>query len=136
MGASASKRKELDANYKLQKAMEFAQQPFKQIAMMSFMMWMSGSSVQIFSIMMVAGGVYQPIMAILGINKTFQRFEDARIQLTLPKLVFLAAQTLALGVAAWKLNSLGLLPTHASDWVSYRKPPIPLEISGGGVPLT
>ncbi|OAE22343.1 hypothetical protein AXG93_1024s1110 [Marchantia polymorpha subsp. ruderalis] len=41
-----------------------------------------------------------------------------------------------LGLGLWKLNSLGLLPTHASDWVSTLAPPTNVEFSGGGVPLS
>ncbi|CAK9157396.1 unnamed protein product [Ilex paraguariensis] len=39
--------------------------------------------------------------------------------------------------ANWKaqLNALGLLPTHASDWVSSLPPAQEVEYSGGGFPL-
>jgi hypothetical protein len=36
--------------------------------MMSFMLWMAGNSVQIFSIMMVAWALASPIRAILNVN--------------------------------------------------------------------
>ena len=36
----------------------------KNMGMMAFMMWMSGTQIQIFSIMMTANGIYQPIAAI------------------------------------------------------------------------
>jgi hypothetical protein len=40
--------------------------PLKNIGMMAFMMWMSGSTVQIFSIMMTFTGIWQPLQAIKG----------------------------------------------------------------------
>ena len=36
----------------------------KNMGFMAFMMWMSGSQIQIFSIMMTANGIYQPLAAI------------------------------------------------------------------------
>lgn len=42
-----------------------AQAPLKNVAMMCFMMWMSGSQLHLFSIMTTASGFYQPLSAIL-----------------------------------------------------------------------
>jgi hypothetical protein len=36
----------------------------KNIGFMCFMMWMSGSQIHLFSIMMTVSGIYQPLMAI------------------------------------------------------------------------
>eukprot|EP00850_Spirogloea_muscicola_P024521 SM000981S25188 [mRNA] locus=s981:1267:2187:- [translate_table: standard] len=35
-----------------------------------------------------------------------------------------------------QLHALGLLPTHASDWISTLPPPHACEFSAGGLPLT
>lgn len=35
------------------------------MGMLAFMMWMSGSQVHLFSIMMTVSGIYQPLMAIV-----------------------------------------------------------------------
>ena len=35
--------------------------PAAQVAMLCFMMWMSGSTLHIFSIMMTINGIYQPL---------------------------------------------------------------------------
>ena len=40
-----------------------------------------------------------------------------------------------LAFALWKLNGMGLLPTHASDYVSALAVPRALEFSSGGVQL-
>jgi hypothetical protein len=65
----------------------------------------------------------------------FDPFKDARTDILLPKLLFIAMNFAALGLGLYKLNSLGLLPTHASDWVSSLPPPQAVEFSGGGLPL-
>ena len=36
----------------------------KNVGFMCFMMWMSGSQIHLFSIMMTVSGIYQPLMAI------------------------------------------------------------------------
>lgn len=42
-----------------------AQAPLKQMAMLGFMMWMTGTQLHLFSIMMTLSGIYQPLSAIL-----------------------------------------------------------------------
>ena len=37
----------------------------------------------------------------------------------LQKLLYLSANVLILGLAMWKLRSMGLLPTAQSDWVEF-----------------
>ena len=44
----------------------------KNMGFMAFMMWMSGSQIQIFSIMMTANGIYQPIAAIANSGQSKQ----------------------------------------------------------------
>lgn len=38
----------------------------KNIGFMCFMMWMSGSQIHLFSIMMTVSGIYQPLAAIMN----------------------------------------------------------------------
>ncbi len=47
----------------------------------------------------------------------------------------LVRQAGGLAFALWKLNGMGLLPTHASDYVSALAVPRALEFSSGGVQL-
>jgi len=118
-----------------QKAYAFAMSQLSSIGMMGFMMYMSGNGVQIFSVMMVSGGVWNPVKAIMRSGKTFERFADANTDVTGPRLAFCAIQVVGLAMALYKLNAMGLLPTHASDWVSGMKPPRPLEHAFGGTTL-
>jgi hypothetical protein len=118
-----------------QKAYAFAMSQLSSIGMMGFMMYMSGNGVQIFSVMMVGGGVWNPVKAIMRSGKTFERFADANTDVTGPRLAFCAIQVAGLAMALYKLNAMGLLPTHASDWVSGMKPPRALEHAFGGTTL-
>ena len=60
---------------KLKKSWELALAPAKQLPMNAIMMYMSGNSLQIFSIMMVWMLFMNPLKGLLGINAAFERFE-------------------------------------------------------------
>ncbi|CAL5375068.1 unnamed protein product [Camellia sinensis] len=139
-------KKDAEANWKSQKAWEVAQAPFKNLLMMGFMMWMAGNTVHLFSIGITFSALWQPISALQGVGKgiravhrssrpgfivnplaeptisVFQPYKDNRVDLLGPKLLFIALNLGGLALGVWKLNSLGLLPTHASDWVSSLPP--------------
>ncbi|KAK0627826.1 hypothetical protein B0T14DRAFT_423456 [Immersiella caudata] len=104
---------------KLKKAWEVALGPVKGLPMTGIMMYMSGNSLQIFSIMMVFMAFKNPIMGILGTNQAFERFqtETNRAKIVQVKLAYVAMQLLALALGIWKVNSMGLLPTTRSDWL-------------------
>ncbi|PPS11594.1 hypothetical protein GOBAR_AA09053 [Gossypium barbadense] len=121
-------------NYVL-KAWEVAQAPFKNLLMMGFMMWMAGSTVHLFSIGITFSALWQPISALQGVGKVFEPYKDNKVDLLGPKLLFIALNLGGLALGVWKLNTLGLLPTHASDWVSSLSPAQEVEYSGGGIPL-
>ncbi|KFK25360.1 unnamed protein product [Arabis nemorensis] len=130
--ATSRQKKDAEANWKLQKAWEVAQSPFKNLMMMGFMMWMAGNTVHLFSIGITFSALWQPISALQSVGKIFEPFKDNKVELLMPKLVFLALNLGGLALGIWKLNTLGLLPTHASDWVSSLAPPQEVEHSGGG----
>eukprot|EP01018_Ginkgo_biloba_P013771 Gb_09592 [translate_table: standard] len=133
--ASGQEKKEAEATWKLQKAWEVAQAPFKNLFMMGFMMWMAGNTVHLFSIGITFSALWQPISALQGVRKVFEPYQDARIDILLPKVVYIALNLAGLLLGIWKLNSLGLLPTHPYDWVSSLRPAPEVEFSGGGVPF-
>ncbi|EPS60039.1 hypothetical protein M569_14765, partial [Genlisea aurea] len=132
--AVSKQKKDAEATWKAQKAWEIAQAPMKNLFMMAFMMWMAGSTVHLFSIGITFSALFQPINALRAVGKAFEPFKDKRVDLLAPKLVFVALNLVGLGLGIWKLNTLGLLPTHVSDWVSSLAPPQEVEYSGGGVP--
>ncbi|KAK3293863.1 uncharacterized protein B0H64DRAFT_374725 [Chaetomium fimeti] len=106
---------------KLKKAWEVALGPIKSLPMTGIMMYMSGNSLQIFSIMMVFMAFKNPIMGILGTNQAFERFETEsnRAKMLQVKLAYVAMQAVALALGIWKINGMGLLPTTRSDWLAW-----------------
>ncbi|CAK7264643.1 hypothetical protein SEPCBS119000_001102 [Sporothrix epigloea] len=108
---------------KVKKAWEVALGPVKSLPMTAIMMYMSGNSLQIFSIMMIFMAFKNPIMGILGTQQAFERFETPgnRGQMLQVKLAFVAMQILALALGVWKLNGMGLLPTTRSDWLAWEE---------------
>eukprot|EP00808_Paulinella_micropora_P030313 g7751.t1 len=99
-----------------QSAMAVARAPVQQLFMTCFMLWMSGSTLQIFSIMMLSMAIWTPVQALFTVNKVFERFLSSGVDLTLPKLIYIAINLAGIGVGLYKLHNLGLLP-KASDWM-------------------
>lgn len=97
---------------KVKKAWEVALAPVKQLPMTAIMMYMSGNSLQIFSIMMVAMAFKNPVMGLVATNQAFERFESegTKSKLLVVKAVYVAMQILALALGVWKVNGMGLLP--------------------------
>lgn len=97
---------------KLKKAWEVALAPIKALPMTAIMMYMSGNSLQIFSIMMVFMAFKNPLMGLVNTNQAFERFQNESIsgQMIQVKLVYVACQLVALAVGVWKVNAMGLLP--------------------------
>ncbi|EXJ58096.1 hypothetical protein A1O7_05520 [Cladophialophora yegresii CBS 114405] len=114
---------------KLKKAWEVALGPAKQLPMQAIMGYMSGNSLQIFSIMMVFMLFKNPIQAISQTNTQFARFESPgnRTQMLGVKALYIVMQCLLLGLGIYKVNSMGLLPTTRSDWLAWEYQREPLE---------
>ena len=118
-----------------QSAMNTALAPGKQLLMTAFMLWMSGNTLQIFSIMMLGMALYQPVQRIFAVQTEFARYGgNAGVNLLLPQLVFVACNVAGVGLALYKCQSMGLLPTSSADWLSTRVRPA-VEFSGGGASL-
>jgi len=116
---------------KLKKAWEVALAPVKQLPMTAIMMYMSGNSLQIFSIMMVGMAFKNPIMGLMATNQAFEKLESEGIKskIIMVKAVYVAMQLLALALGIWKVNGMGLLPTTRSDWLAWETARDPLEIA-------
>ncbi|KAK0637091.1 hypothetical protein B0T17DRAFT_520637 [Bombardia bombarda] len=97
---------------KVKKAWEVALAPIKGLPMTGVMMYMSGNSLQIFSIMMVFMAFKNPIMGILATGQAFERFETEtnRQKILQVKLAYIVMQLVALALGVWKVNAMGLLP--------------------------
>ncbi|KAL2872483.1 ER membrane protein complex subunit 4 [Aspergillus lucknowensis] len=125
---TAAKPAETDT-LKLKKAWEIALAPSKQIPMNAIMMYMSGNSLQIFSIMMVFMLFKGPIQGLINTNTVFAKFdsETLRGKLLGVKLVYVLMQFVLLALGVWKVNAMGLLPTTRSDWLAWESERQPLE---------
>ncbi|KAG6013608.1 hypothetical protein E4U43_007199 [Claviceps pusilla] len=106
---------------KVKKAWEIALAPVKALPMTGIMMYMSGNSLQIFSIMMVFMAFKNPIVGLMATNQAFEKFHSEKnaAQILQIKLVYVVMQLIALAVGIWKVNSMGLLPTTRSDWLMW-----------------
>lgn len=97
-----------------------AYSPGKALFSTAFMLWMSGSSIQIFSIMMTGMALINPLKAISTTNKTFEKFQNEEgVDLRLAKLIFVSLQLLSFFVAVYKTHTMGLLPVTSGDWTFY-----------------
>ncbi|OJJ81240.1 ER membrane protein complex subunit 4 [Aspergillus glaucus CBS 516.65] len=123
-----SKPIETDA-LKVKKAWEIAMAPSKQLPMNAIMMYMSGNSLQIFSIMMVFMLFKGPIQGLINTNTVFAKFdtEGTHKKLLGVKAVYVLVQFGLLALGVWKVNAMGLLPTTRSDWLAWESERQPLE---------
>lgn len=101
-----------------QLAMGLATSPAKSIMMSAFMMYMSGSNLNIWTINTIGMAILTPIKALFGISKAFTKFEDAdgKVDLNMPKIIFAVLNLLWLFVGLYKMSKMRLLPTYSSDW--------------------
>ena len=109
--------------------------PGKNLFMTGFMLWMSGSTVHIFSMMFTMMAMKGPLTALFSINKAFKIIDDGTVNLMKWKLAFVGVNLVGLAMALYKCNSLGLLPLSSSDWVHLLPIKESEEWSGGGAPL-
>eukprot|EP00030_Apusomonadida_sp_AF-17_P007685 a842615_807.p1 GENE.a842615_807~~a842615_807.p1 ORF type:complete len:192 (+),score=50.21 a842615_807:35-577(+) len=105
---------------KVKRAWQVATSPFQSSVMMTgIMLWMAGSGINIWSIMMTFFALSSPITAIAGVDRAFSGFRSSEtkqpLSLPLQKLVYVLLHLVALGIGLYKLRSLGLLPTQWSD---------------------
>lgn len=138
----------------LKKAWELAIAPAKTIPMNAIMMYMSGNTLQIFSIMMTAMLFMNPLKALSTVGSSFARFDNDRTHTRLwpVKLAYIGLQIATIALGIWKVNGMGLLPyvvlwcglgglllsislltppcrTTRSDWLAWEFERQPLEYS-------
>ncbi|KAJ1457421.1 hypothetical protein M885DRAFT_514955 [Pelagophyceae sp. CCMP2097] len=118
------------------RAMDMALAPGKNIFMQGFMMWMSGSGINIFSIMITGSALVNPLKEIAAVETRFKRFSsEPGLDLTIPKLVFILCNCGMIAVALWKCNTMGLLPITAADWTSFLVTKEMMEVGGNTIAL-
>eukprot|EP01006_Ploeotia_vitrea_P031300 TRINITY_DN63616_c1_g1_i1.p1 TRINITY_DN63616_c1_g1~~TRINITY_DN63616_c1_g1_i1.p1 ORF type:complete len:144 (+),score=18.33 TRINITY_DN63616_c1_g1_i1:41-472(+) len=116
------------------KISELGWSPGKNLGMQAFLMWMAGSEIHIFSIMIVSMGFFNSISAIMGTNQAFAKLDtvpELAMEVQLHKLLYIALNLVGLGIAMVKCYWMGLLPTAAADWVN-STPRMAVEFSSAG----
>ncbi|KAL6261007.1 ER membrane protein complex subunit 4 [Pogonomyrmex barbatus] len=123
--------RESDSNHLIiKKSWDLALGPLKQVPMNLFILYMAGSSVSIFPIMMVGMLIIKPVKALFTLQQTFKVIEGTHA--CGQKFVYFLGQLVNIALALYKCQSMGLLPTHASDWLAFVEPQMRVEYSGGG----
>ncbi|KAI8638027.1 hypothetical protein BD408DRAFT_423560 [Parasitella parasitica] len=139
----SSRRGNQDSNQvaiKMKRAWDVAMGPAKSIPMNAIMIYMSGTSLQIFTVMVTAMLFFNPVKAIMTTQQTFSRFESdtaststtqeksqPKVDLMMPKLTFIGLHIITILLGVYKVNAMGLLPNTASDWLAFIKPKEILE---------
>lgn len=77
--------------------MAVATAPGSNLLMTGFMLWMSGSGINLFSMMFTGMALFNPLKAIFTVNNAFEKFSDGQVELLLPKLIYCSLHLLALG---------------------------------------
>ncbi|KAJ9600978.1 hypothetical protein L9F63_000873, partial [Diploptera punctata] len=115
----------------IKKSWELALGPLKQVPMNLFIMYMAGNSISIFPIMMVGMLIVRPVKALFTMQNTFKMIEGSHA--VGQKLVYLFGNVVSVLLALYKCHSMGLLPSHTSDWLAFVEPQMRVEYSGGGI---
>lgn len=95
-------------------AVSIATKPGQQILMNAFMMYMSGSQLNIFSINTCSSAVITPLTNLFGINQQFGALQ--KVDLTTAKLIFVALNLVWLCIGLYKMSTMRLLPTTSADF--------------------
>lgn len=115
-----------DMSLIVKKSWDISLAPLKQVPMNLFIMYMAGNSISIIPIMMVSMLLVRPVKALLK----FPAIEGD--QAILQKLVYFIGNLASLALALYKCQSMGLLPTHSSDWLDFLENPKRVEFVSGG----
>lgn len=128
----AAHRKNFNAHVKsedvvtlqMQKAWQIALAPAKSIPMNFFMSYMSGTSLQIISIMTALMLLSGPIKAIFQVKSSFKPVLGPSVTVSkifVPISVYIVCQFALMYIGFQKLNSMGLIPNTRSDWLTWEK---------------
>ena len=87
---------------------------------------LAGNTISIFPIMMVIMMAVRPVKTLFTVNATFKALDGGEGSGAASnlgqKMVFVLGNLVGLALAMYKCHSMGLLPTHASDWLAFADP--------------
>lgn len=118
-------------NLLIKKCWEVALAPIKQVPMNVVIMYMAGNSISIFPIMMVGMLIVRPVKALFALSSSFKMIEGQ--QVLGQKFIYFIGNIVNIVLALYKCQSMGLLPSHSSDWLSFVLPQSRVEYSSGGI---
>lgn len=105
---------------KIKRAWDLAVEPAKSIPMNLIVNYMTGSSLQMISIMMTLMLLWNPLKAIFTVDPFLGlRTAENSADLRLPRLVFIICHLANAAIGVYKLNSMGLIPNKEADWLSW-----------------
>ena len=112
------KRQEVICKRKKSMAMGLATSPGRQMFMNAFMMYMSGKQLNMWSINVTTASIFTPLTGLLRLPTVFSKFEDVsgKVDLTMPKVIYIILNLFWLGVGLYKMSQMRLLPTTSADW--------------------
>jgi ER membrane protein complex subunit 4 len=113
------------------KAWEASNKPIHNMISTFLMLYMSGTGIHIFSIIITCMAMWTPIMALFTVNTAFAQFEGEGVSLFLPKVKYLALNMVLMMAGLYKFSVMGLIPTNAEDWISLVPIAQPIEVSTG-----
>ena len=97
--------------------------------MFLFMYWMTGSHLSIYTIMFTVQFAMSPFKAVFNTQAAFEPFEHKGLSLVMPKLLYVACNTVTIGLAAYKFGNMGIIPIQPADWAGLFTPRLVLEKS-------
>ncbi|KAH3763375.1 ER membrane protein complex subunit 4 [Pelomyxa schiedti] len=120
------------AELKTKKAWELGKSPLQGILPNLLMLWMVGSTLNVMSVMMMYVPLSSALKGIFSLNTVFKPYSGPNTKIVLPKLMFITVHFATLLLCIWKINTLGLFPTTASDWIAYLPFKEPHDVTFGG----
>lgn len=126
----AEEARQTDPSLRAKRSWDMALGPIKQAPINLFIMYMSGNAISIVPIMMVIMMVIRPLKTLFSVGSTFKALDAASADGPSSnsaanlgqKMIYVVGNLVNLGLALNKCHSMGLLPTHASDWLAFADP--------------
>ena len=95
--------------------------------MFLFIMWMTGSSLSIYTIMFTMSFATKPFTSIMQVQKAFKPFKHANLSLILPKLIYIVSNMAVCALAIYKFSNMGIVPVQPADWAGLLSPKTAME---------
>ena len=95
--------------------------------MFLFIMWMTGSSLSIYTIMFTMSFATKPFTSIMQVQKAFKPYKHENLSLLLPKLIYIASNCAVCALAIYKFSNMGIVPVQPADWAGLLSPKNALE---------